>query len=252
MSTPKSPGGRSTPSVIGSADTTLIAPHSLTGGTSASRSSTAPRKFGCARKTADTSSPSASLQRVGVGDAVAQRDLLDLDAPAHAHRGQRLARMGMDPARDQEARALVVLAGEEAGGAERARALVERRVRDGQAGQLADRGLVLEHHLQRALGDLGLVGRVRRQGLRARRDRVHDRRHVVVVHPGAEERDLVVGGDVARGERAQVREHLLLRAPLRQVERAIEADALGERLEQLVDRGDADELEHLRAVGVGG
>ena len=191
-------------------------------------------------------------ERVRVGDAVAQRDLLDLDPPARAHRAQRLASVRVHPARDQEALALVVLVGEEAGGAERARALVERRVRDGQSGQLADRGLVLEHQLQGALGDLGLVRRVRRQELRAHDDRVHQRRHVVVVHARAEERQLVVGGDVARGQLAQVGVHLLLRPARRQVERAVEPHALRDRLEELVDRLHADALEHRRAVGVGG
>ena len=48
------------------------------------------------------------------------------------------------------------------------RRLVERGVRDRQPGQLRDRRLVLEHHLQRALGHLGLVRRVGREELRAR------------------------------------------------------------------------------------
>ncbi len=51
-------------------------------------------------------------------------------------------------------------------GGDGARALVDARVADRQAGQLGDRRLVLEHHLQPALGDLGLVGRVGREELR--------------------------------------------------------------------------------------
>jgi hypothetical protein len=48
------------PSGIGSHWTITIAPAALAGPTSASRSSTAPRKFGYCRKTAQTSSESAA------------------------------------------------------------------------------------------------------------------------------------------------------------------------------------------------
>ena len=51
---------------------------------------------------------------------------------------------------------------------DRRRALVQRRVGDRQPDELGDRRLELEHHLQPALGDLRLVGRVRGQELRAR------------------------------------------------------------------------------------
>src|SRR3712207_7868222 len=54
------------------------------------------------------------------------------------------------------------------------------------------RSLELEHRLQPALGDLRLVRRVWGEELRARDDRLDDRRHVVVVHPGAEEAELGV------------------------------------------------------------
>ena len=201
MSTPKSPGGRRTPSVIGSTWTISSAPVSLAIGASASRSSTAPRKFGWARNTAAMSSPiaarSASASVTPSASATSSM-VVPQPAPVVASVSREC---GCTPRETTKRRAAGVDLGEVAGGGERARALVDARVGDRQPGELGDHRLVLEHHLQPALGDLGLVRRVRRQELRARRDAVHQRRDVVVVHPGAEERQLVLGGDVARGER---------------------------------------------------
>src|SRR5438552_3252761 len=81
--------------------------------------------------------------------------------------------------------------------------LVGGRVGNRQCGQLADCCLVLEHRLQPALGDLGLIGRVGRQKLGALGDHVDDRRHIVVVHPRPEEAELVLGARVAPRELAQ-------------------------------------------------
>src|SRR3712207_8187641 len=54
-------------------------------------------------------------------------------------------------------------------------------------------------------------------------------------------RSLVLRARVARGERGQVREHLLLGHPGRQVQRAVEADALGDHPgEQLLHGPGAD------------
>ena len=75
----------------------------------------------------------------------------------------------------------------------------------------------------------------------------------MVVHPGAEERDLVLGRDVARGEVAQVRVHLLLGPARRQVERPVQADpGRHDLVEQGVDGLGADRREHRAAVVVGG
>ncbi len=73
--------------------------------------------------------------------------------------------------------------------------------------------LVLEHHLQPPLGDLRLVGGVGGEELRALHQHVDKRRHVVVVHPRPQEAELLLGADVARGQLAQVRVHLLLGQP---------------------------------------
>jgi hypothetical protein len=74
----------------------------------------------------------------------------------------------------------------------------------------------------------------------------------VVVHPSAEERDLVLRRDVLRGEVAQVGVDLLLGLAGRQVERPAEPHALGHVGEQLVDRRGPDRREHRAAIVVGG
>ena len=91
------------------------------------------------------------------------------------------------------------------------RAVVAGRVRDVHARELADRRLVLEDRLQHALAHLRLVRRVRGQELAALQDRVDDRGDVVVVHAGAEERQLAARVGVPLGESGEVREDLLLR-----------------------------------------
>ena len=151
-----------------------------------------------------------------IGGAVVAEAPRRPPSPRRARACAGLARVGMDAAGDHEPPPVVRVLGDVAGGGDRARALVHGRVRDGQAGQLGDRRLVLEHRLQPALRYLGLVGRVRGEELGARDDRVDQRRHVVVVHAGAEEADLVLGRDVAGGQRAELVEHLLLGQPLPQ------------------------------------
>jgi hypothetical protein len=86
--------------------------------------------------------------------------------------------------------------------------VVPRRVGDVHPGQLADGGLILEDRLEDALAHLRLVRRVRREELPTLDDGVADRGDVVVVDPGAEERQLEA---VPRGELLEVRRDLLLR-----------------------------------------
>ena len=151
----------------------------------------------------------------------------------------------MQAGADDEAPPAVVELGEVARRGDRRGALVDRGVGDRQAGQLGDRGLVLEHHLQPALGDLRLVGRVGRQELRALDQHVDQRGDVVVVHARAEEAELVLGAGVARGERAQVLVDVLLGQPVGQLERAAEAHRRGDlAVEDLLQRADADRREH--------
>ncbi len=188
------------------------------------------------------------MQRREIRDAVVEADLDDLGAVADGECVERRAAVRVHPAADEHAQALVGELGHVRGGADSARTLVHGGVGDRQPGQLGDRGLVLEHDLQAALADLGLIRRVRRQELRARHQHVDDRRHVVVVHTGAQERDLVLGGHVALGEPAQLGVDGLLGLARRQGDRPAQAHALRNRVEELLDRPDADRLEHDREV----
>ena len=74
----------------------------------------------------------------------------------------------------------------------------------------------------------------------------------MVVHPRPQEAELGVGVGVSLRERGQVVEALGLREAGRQVERARQAQVRGDLGEQVVDRADADRVEHRPAVGVGG
>ena len=149
-----------------------------------------PKKFGCWKMTA--AAPSAAARtRVGIGRAALVRHLDDLEAEAGRVGLHDLAHLRARRLGDDDLRAAGrVLRDEARVGGDR-RAVVARRVRDVHAGQLADRGLVLEDRLQHALAHLGLVRRVRGQELAALQHRVDDRGHVVVVDARAEEADLV-------------------------------------------------------------
>ena len=112
-----------------------------------------------------------------IGDAVREADLDHLRAEAARVGRERLARVRVQAPRDDQPLAALAGAEREVGGrGDRRGALVERRVGDRQPGELGDRGLKLEHHLKAALRDLRLVRRVRGQELRARVDRVDERR----------------------------------------------------------------------------
>ena len=188
---------------------------------------------------------------VGVGHAAAERDLDDLGAEAARERAQRLAAVRVQAARDDELAAAVGELRQVGGGADGARALVDRGVGDRQPGELADRGLVLEHHLQAALADLRLVRRVGRQELRAAEQHVDHGGDVVVVHPGAEEGDLVLGRGVAARQVEQVAVDVLLGHPGGQVELLAQPHAVGDLVEELVDGRDADGGQHRVEVGGG-
>ena len=147
----------------------------------------------------------------GVGAAVSEPDLDHVGAEAARVGDQRLARMRMKAARDDQAPAPLAGAERQVGGrGDRRRTLVHRGVGDRERGQLGDRGLELEHRLQPALRDLGLIGRVWGEELRARDDRVDQRRHVVVVHAGADEAGFGVGVGVSARQRRQSVEDLRL------------------------------------------
>ena len=97
--------------------------------------------------------------------SVHQPDDLHLHLPAPRERLERLDRVRVHAGRDDEPTPPVLKLRDIARRRNRARALVHRRVGDRKPSQLADRGLVLEHRLQPALGDLRLIRRVWREEL---------------------------------------------------------------------------------------
>ena len=189
-------------------------------------------------------------QLVRIGHPVTVRDLDHLEAEAGGIRLHDLSNLRVQRLGEDDARAAGDVLGDEAGVCGDRRAVVAGRVRDVHAGQLADRGLVLEDRLQHALAHLRLVRRVRGQELPAREDGVDDRGHVVVVDPSSEEGELAARVDVLGGELLEVGDDLLLRESRLEVELAIEAHALRDVAKELVDRLDADRREHLLAVSL--
>ena len=91
-----------------------------------------------------------------------------------------------------------------------AAAVVEAGVRDIEAGEPGDERLILEHDLQVALADLGLVRRVRRVELAAAGELIDDGGNEMVVAAAAEEADLRAGVRVLRRERGHVLRQLHL------------------------------------------
>ena len=134
MSTPCAPGGSRIPSGIGSQAQMTIAPTRFAASVSAATSSTAPRKFGCCSTTAETSSPERG------GRARRGRSRRPSAAPPRPSARSRARasssvsrRVRVHAARGEHARAAVRQLREVGGRADRARALVDRRVRDRQA-----------------------------------------------------------------------------------------------------------------------
>ncbi len=188
--------------------------------------------------------------RVG-GAGVVQRDLHHLHAVSRGVRAQRGAGVRVKAAAGHEPGPARLQLRQVPRGGHGARALVHRRVGHGQPGELRDGRLELEHDLEAALGDLGLVGRVGREELGPAGERVHQRGHVVVVHARPEEAGLGVGVPVARRQRRHLLVHLLLREPGGQVDVPPEPDAGRDVGEEVLERVGADGAEHRRQVLVG-
>ncbi|MFK4541664.1 hypothetical protein RKD29_001260 [Streptomyces tendae] len=124
-------------------------------------------------------------------------------------------------------------------------ALVQQRgTGGGQAGQLGDHGLEVQEGLEPALGDLRLVGRVRRVPGRVLHDVAQDDRRgegAVVAEADHGVEDLV-----AVGQGAQLGQHLGLGARARQVEPVGVLDHIRHRGgRQFVERTVTDLREHL-------
>ena len=95
---------------------------------------------------------------------------------------------------------------------------------------------------------LRLVWRVGGRELRAADHLAHDGRDEVAVHAGAEEADL--RDPVAAGQASELRADLLLGERRRDVPGA-GADRGRDVGEEILDRSDADRLEHPRSIGIG-
>ena len=158
--------------------------------------------------------------------------------------------MGVDRLEQRDGGASGDARGEQAGLGGGAGDVVKAGVRDVHPGQLTDDGLVLEGALQRALADLGLIGRVSRDELGAVGEVARDRGHGPPVRSGAEE---------ARPRRVRVlvrslleqADQLRLGEGSRQRDRGV-AKLRRQLGEQLVAAREAEPAEHDGAVGVGG
>ena len=195
--------------------------------------------------------PRGRLRRLGRATAVlgeVDRDGHDLDARPGAVGLQDAPVVGVDAGRHGNARAPGEAAGHERRLGGGGRAVVVRGARDLHAGQLTDQRLELVDALERALGHLRLVRRVRGRELRAPDHLADHGRDEVAVHAGAEEADL--RDPVAAGQASQLRADLLLGERRRDVPRA-GADRGRDVDEEILDRSDADRLEHPRSIGIG-
>ena len=187
---------------------------------------------------------------VRVGDAVGVRNLDDLEPEAGRVRLHDLPDLRVQRLREDDLRPAGRVLRDVAGVRGHRRAVVPRGVGDVHTGELADHRLVLEDRLEDALAHLRLVRRVRGQELAAGEDRVHDRGHVVVVDPCAEERELLARVGIPPRKLFEMGDELRLRERRLEVERPVEADSLGDVLEELVDGRDPDCGEHRLLVGV--
>ena len=130
----------------------------------------------------------------------------------------------------------------------RCRAVVVRCRDDVESGQLGDERLVFVDRLERALADLGLVGRVGRVELAAAQDLVDRCRYVMAVGTGAQEADQI--GPIAPGKLLKPARKRELVKPVRNVQ-AVSADGDRDVGEKRVDRVNAESAEHPLAVSRG-
>ena len=194
MSAPQSPGRFSRPRLIGSNAATTSAPASWAILASASASSRQPKKFGCWTRTQAVWSSTAAARSCGCTTppgvptvTSSTPRLARYVAIVWRYSGCTLAAATTLPWRPVRAH------GHQHGLGRGAAAVVEAGVRDVHAGELRDQRLILEHDLQVALADLGLVGRVRRVELAAAGELVDDGGDEMVVAAAAEEADLLAG-----------------------------------------------------------
>jgi hypothetical protein len=181
---------------------------------------------------------------VAIGD---QGDLLQLETTLEIRR-HRLSVLGVDPATDQDALAARRPTGHERRLGGGGRAVVMGGGDDIEIDELRDQRLVLVDRLERALADLGLIGRVGRVPLAAEQHLVDGRRRPVAIDAGAEEGHQIRA--IAGGEPLQASRQLQLRFGRRQIEGRC-PKGFGDVGEELVDGWDAERVQHVLSIGVG-
>ena len=174
-----------------------------------------------------------------------QRDLVGGQARTVRVRLEGPAVVRVDPAGDQDPLAAGRPAGHQGGFGRRRTAVVVRGGHHVQPGQFGQHRLVLVDALERALAHLGLVRRVGGVPLAAEQHLVHDRWGPVTIGAGAQEARQV--HPVPGREPGQPCRELKLRLGTVETERS-GAQRDGDVIEQLVDRGDPDRLEHPRPI----
>ncbi len=175
-------------------------------------------------------------QLLRLQDAARRADRHHFDAEVFEIRGNRQPILGMQARRHDNF-------AKPTGGARRhqhrlgrgAAAVVEAGVRDVEAGEPGDQRLVLEHDLEIALADLGLVGRVGSVEFASAGDLVDHRRHEVVVAAAAEEADLVRRVGVFGRERRHVLRELDLSERRRDRQLALQTQVGGDHCEEIFD-----------------
>ena len=245
MSAPASPGGRSSARATGSALTTSSAPRSWAIAAAWSRSSRQPKKFGYWIMTQRRLAGHRLPEGVEVGHALGPRHALHRQARARAVGLDHPPRQGRQRARDHDLLPLGHAVRHERRLRERRPAVVEGRVRDVHARQLADHRLVLVDRAQRPLARLRLVGRVRGEELAAEEQVVDRAGHVVVVGAPAEEGHEAVGVGVAVGEAAEVGDEVALRQRRGHRQVAPEPRLRRDPLDQRLQVPDPDRPQHL-------
>ena len=177
----------------------------------------------------------------------------DLDAEAGGARARDGERLRVDALVDEELGLLGVARVDHRHRLGGGGALVEERgVAELEARQVGHHRLEVHQRLEAPLRHLGLVRRVLRVPPRVLEDVPQDhvrRLRVVVPHPDERAVHLVRRDDPAQlGDRVALRE---ARAVLAEVERAVEHDLRRHRLaDELVDRRDADRVQHLLHVAL--
>ncbi len=184
-----------------------------------------------------------AINLAGLGIA----DFLDFESEVLGVGFQNLAIFGMHGARDEHVATVGEAFGHQNGFGECGGTVVHRCVSDFLAGELAHQRLKLEDCGERTLREFGLVRRVGGQEFAALDQRVGGNRAKMLVDTSAEKGS--VTASILRRARLKILDDLRLGKRPRQIQRLAQAKFFGDRLEQVLDRANADGREHLLAFG---